>query len=37
MKIKDIVNDSEILYTSDEIKVSISNIADARLTNILEI
>ena len=28
MKIEDIVNDSEVLYTSDEIKVSISNIAD---------
>ena len=29
MKIEEIVNDSEILYSSDEIKVSIANIADA--------
>jgi hypoxanthine-guanine phosphoribosyltransferase len=28
MKIESIVNDSEVLYTSDEIKVVISNIAD---------
>ena len=28
MKIEGIVNDSEVLYTSDEIKVGISNIAD---------
>ena len=28
MKIEGIVNDSEVLYTSDEIKVVISNIAD---------
>ena len=29
MKIEEIVNDSEILYSSDEIKVGIANIADA--------
>ena len=29
MKIEEIVNDSEVLYSSDEIKVGISNIADA--------
>jgi len=29
MKIEDIINDSEVLYTSDEIKVGISNIADS--------
>ena len=29
MKIEAIVNDSEVLYTSDEIKVGISNIADS--------
>ena len=29
MTIKDIVKDSEILYSYDEIKISISNIADA--------
>ncbi len=29
MKIEEIINDSEILYSSDEIKVGIANIADA--------